>query len=110
MADGTARLAARLARQMGKVHPRDWVEVYESHTPFEWALQLALERIEPWGDERADLRMGFAVARLWLKDRESVSDDDVEAVAREFASYLQVQGPAEEQADLKALQRMKGGR
>lgn len=49
-------MAARLARAMGRVHPMDWVEVYESHTPYEWLLQKCLAVVDPWGDERADLR------------------------------------------------------
>lgn len=115
MQDGTARLAARLARQMGKIHPWDWVAVYESHTPFEWSLQLALERAEPWGEERADLRIGFAVARLYLKDHPSASDDDLESLARSFSRYLECDAPPEEKADLQALdrmerERMEGGR
>lgn len=34
----------------------EWVEVYESHTPYEWALQQCLEIVDPWGDDREDLR------------------------------------------------------
>lgn len=33
-----------------------WVEVFESHTPNEWAYQLALSVVDPWGDARDDLR------------------------------------------------------
>ena len=49
-------MAARLARAMGRVLPRDWVDVYESHTPYEWQLQKILAVVDPWGDDRADLR------------------------------------------------------
>jgi len=34
----------------------DWVEVYESHTPYEWQQQVAASVVDPWGDDRADLR------------------------------------------------------
>lgn len=50
------RLAARLARAAGRVHPQDWLSFYESHTPFEWQLQETLAVVDPWGDERDDLR------------------------------------------------------
>jgi len=33
-----------------------WVEVYESHTPYEWLVQQVLAAVDPWGDERADIR------------------------------------------------------
>lgn len=50
------RLAARLARATGRVHPQDWLTLYESHTPFEWQLQEVLAVVDPWGDDRDDLR------------------------------------------------------
>jgi hypothetical protein len=53
------RLAARLAREAGGVHPSDWIAVYESHTPLEWMVQLCLSYVDPWGDDRADLRAAF---------------------------------------------------
>jgi hypothetical protein len=34
----------------------DWVAVYESHTPYEWIVQTVLNIVDPWGDDRADLR------------------------------------------------------
>jgi hypothetical protein len=46
-----------LARAAGKVLPLDWVEVYEAHTPSEWAHQVALSIVDPWGDDRGDMRM-----------------------------------------------------
>jgi len=37
----------------------DWVEVYESHTPYEWQVQRALAIVDPWGDDRDDLRLAI---------------------------------------------------
>lgn len=34
----------------------EWVEVYESHTPYEWLVQQVLAALDPWGDDRADMR------------------------------------------------------
>lgn len=45
-----------LARSEGKTHPLAWVEVWESHTPYEWMLQEVLAVVEPWGERRADIR------------------------------------------------------
>lgn len=50
------RLAARLADKAGLIHPMDWLKVYGSHTPHEWALQKARAAADPWGDDRADWR------------------------------------------------------
>ena len=33
-----------------------WVEIYESHTHYEWRVQKALSIVDPWGDDRADQR------------------------------------------------------
>lgn len=49
-------MAARLARASGRVHPKEWVEIYESHTPYEWLMQRTLAAVDPWGDDRDDLR------------------------------------------------------
>lgn len=34
----------------------DWVRVYDSHTLYEWTVQTALNIVDPWGDDRADMR------------------------------------------------------
>jgi hypothetical protein len=46
----------KLARVKGLVHPLDAIKVYEDHTPYEWRLQECLAAVDPWGDDRADLR------------------------------------------------------
>lgn len=53
------RLAARLARAMNQTHPQAWIDVYESHNPYEWMVQKCLAAVDPWGDERADLRAAY---------------------------------------------------
>jgi hypothetical protein len=40
----------------GKCHPQAWVEIYESHTPYEWKLQRARAIVDPWGVDRDDRR------------------------------------------------------
>ena len=51
----------------------DWVEVYESHTPYEWRVQQILAVIDPWGDDRADLRAAHTT--LWSTPGEFDRDE-----------------------------------
>lgn len=32
------------------------MDVYESHTEYEWLVQKVLAKVDPWGDDRADMR------------------------------------------------------
>ena len=78
-------MAARLAREMGRVHPKDWVEVYESHTPYEWLLQKCLAVVDPWGDERADLR-----AAVHTMARTPSGDFDRNEMMDSLIGYLKI--------------------
>lgn len=57
---------------MGLVHPRDWIRVYESHTPYEWKVQVALSIVDPWGDDRADRRAALNTIKAHPIDDEAI--------------------------------------
>lgn len=107
IADGTLRLAARLARQAGLIHPRDWVAVYESHSPYEWALQEVLARVEPWGDERADLRQAVSTAALLLNGVD-VSEEERGAAVIGLANYLKINEPEQEVVSAATMRKALG--
>jgi hypothetical protein len=83
--DPTLLLAARLARAAGRVHPSDWIKVYESHTPYEWMVQVCLARIvDPWGDDRADWRAAInTVNSIPLSE-----DDDPQKIFSGLRNYI----------------------
>lgn len=53
MKDRVARWFAKVARSVGRL---DFDVFYTEMTPYEIAVQQALWSIEPWGDDRDDLR------------------------------------------------------
>lgn len=81
MADDDARLAIRLARAAGLVHPRDWIKLYESHNEYEWALQQLLALLDPWGDERADFRAAVNTATQIASQQ---TEPDMDAMLRQI--------------------------
>ena len=48
----------------------DWVEIYEAHTPYEWAMQKMLMLVDPWGDVVLD--MGGEMAGLGFAEIDPV--------------------------------------
>lgn len=109
MDDETVRLAARLARQAGMIHPLDWVKVYESHTPYEWSLQVALNAVEPWGEDRADLREARNTAFLIGTNRtEPMPDDDFHELLKSLARYLKIHQEPEKVVSAKMLRAALG--
>jgi len=87
----------RLARHEGKTHPRAWVEVFDSHTLYEWQLQVALDELEPLGDKRDDLRIGWlAAVFLAANSTEKKSPRELENIARSFAQYMRIMNPDED--------------
>lgn len=87
----------RLARQRGLNHPREWVEFFESHTRYEWALQVALDKIEPCGERRDDLRAAWlAVAIIANNGMAEMTERQAKAKANAIANYLAIMNPPEE--------------
>lgn len=50
-----------------------WVEVFESHTTYEWIVQEALSIVDPWGDDRADLRAEANTFAMVAPSEETIS-------------------------------------
>ena len=45
------------------------MDVFESHSPYEWAVQRAMETVDPWGDKRADERAAWNTMHLIQSNR-----------------------------------------
>jgi len=110
MDDETTRLAARLARQEGQTHPLAWVQLWLNHTPYEWAVQVALCGVEPWGDERADIREARNAAHLIAAIRRDMplSDDEFRELQRGLARYLKCDPELEEVLGPQAMRQALG--
>lgn len=90
MEDGEARFARRLGAQFGILK---WWTIKDMHTPWEWALQMIADRIEPLGDRRADLREAAGIAQLAQCIVTGVLPEDL---AENCKNYLEVHQPPEE--------------
>ena len=97
MSDEDARLAAKLARQCGMYHPKDWVKVYNSHSPYEWLLQVGLSKVDPWGDDRADQRAATMAANLILSQVSAENAPDYHQLIESLRNYLPVNQPSDEE-------------
>ena len=58
--------------------------MFESHTPYEWKVQRALMIVDPWGDERADMRAAYNTLAT-----SPVADEDGEMLAA-LLGYLKI--------------------
>ena len=88
----------RLARQRGLNHPQDWVRVFDSHTSYEWDLQLALDKIEPCGERRDDMRMAWLATAIIANNRtEKMSERELKNLADAIAHYLVLMNPVEDE-------------
>lgn len=88
-----------LARQEGKTHIRDAVKIFESHTNYEWLLQIALNEIGVSGNRREDLRMGWLAAAIIANDpmrTEPISSHKLKNIAAACASYMNFLDPDKE--------------
>lgn len=61
MRDDESRFCAELARSVGRL---DWWNIKAEHTPYQWACQIAMYRVAPWGERRADRRAAFNTASM----------------------------------------------
>lgn len=87
----------RLARHEGKTHPRSWVELFDSHTLYEWNLQIALDTIEPVGEKRDDIRIGWLASIIVaVNSAEQKTAREIKNMAESFAHYLRLRYPDED--------------
>ena len=82
----------------------DWVEVYESHTPYEWLMQKILAVVDPWGDDRADLRA--AVNTMPGLD---TGDADRSEIMQSLIGYLKINERQEQDAGPAGVRMMLEG-
>lgn len=79
----------------------DWVEVYESHTPYEWLVQQVLAVVDPWGDDRDDLRAAVnTMAAI------PAGDFDRNEFRESLRSYLKINEQPEESVGPAGLRMM----
>ena len=94
----------KLCRLAGKNHPSDWLEFYESHTPYEWQLQWAAAIVEQFGEGRADNRAKGQALYAKATDLESL-----EAALQLMSTYPddEPQDPHEIPVDHEILAELK---
>lgn len=75
----------------------DWWRIKDEHTPFEWACQVARSIVEPWGDERDDLRAAWNTLKL-MQFGEKPTDEELAGILDNLRFYLKsnVPPPVEE--------------
>lgn len=88
---------------MGRIHPKDWIEVYESHTPVEWFYQKSLAVIDPWGDDRDDIRAAMNTMAVMPPG----DYDRTEAFA-DLVHYLKIDQPTETHGPAAMRQLLEG--
>lgn len=95
MTDEEARFAFKLARLMNRVG--DWWNIKGEHTPYEWAMQQAMFLVEPYGEDRADLRAAHNTIAMCLAQASAMPSEEVIAeVENALRFYLQCNQPEEE--------------
>lgn len=108
MTDDEARFAAELARSVGRF---DWWNIKAEHTSYEWAAQIALYSVSPYGDRRTDLRNAYHTAHMIVSNRTKQPEtEEFREMLFALMSYLQCdqRDPAEEQIDESALAMIRG--
>jgi len=81
-----------LARSVGRL---DFDNVYYEMSPFEWSVHQALAVIEPWGEDRADLRAAVNTVRHLIANSNEPSEDAIEEELRSLSGYLRINRPPE---------------
>jgi hypothetical protein len=75
----------RLALAVGRT---DWQNLAKEHTPYELAVWRAYERIEPFGERRADMRMALQTLSLIQSTRtRSMSGSDMKELLSALTNY-----------------------
>lgn len=93
--------ARRLARSVGRL---DWWNVYDEHTDYQWACQVAAEQVDPTGDARADLRAAHCTANLMaMQASEPIQPEEFSEMCQALAAYLAVAADYEDADDLRAV-------
>lgn len=106
MRDGEARFAADLARSVGRL---DWWNIKAEHTPYEWACQIAMYQVNPFGDRRADMRAAVSTTNQIIASAASkLPPSDVQSLFVSIRDYLKCnEENDEEEVDFEALRKVK---
>ena len=68
----------------------DWWRIKSLHTPYEWALQIAMQSVEPIGEDRADLRAAVNTANLIVSQSTDVTNEQATSLIESMRGYLRV--------------------
>jgi len=107
MRDEEARFAADLARSCGRY---DWWNIKNEHTPFEWACQIAMAQVNPFGERRADIRAATNTTnQIVSAPGVKIQAADAQELFRQIRDYLKCyEQTDDEEIDLQALRKVKG--
>lgn len=107
MRDEEARFCADLARSCGRF---DWWNIKNEHTPFEWACQLAMYQVNPFGDRRADIRAATNTTnQIVATPGVKIQAADAQELFRQVRDYLKCyEQNDDEDFDPQALRKVKG--
>ncbi len=73
------------------------MEFFESCNNYEWLLLQALERVEPWGEDRADLRAAFNTSQIIASNRaEKMTNREFNKLFLSITKYLKCHFPDED--------------
>lgn len=81
-----------MARSVGRL---DFDNVYYELSPYEWSVHQALFVVEPWGEDRADLRAAVNTVRHLLENSSEASDEVIQDEIQNLAGYLKINKPPE---------------
>lgn len=106
MRDGEARFAADLARSVGRL---DWWNIKAEHTPYEWACQIAMYQVNPFGDRRADMRAAVNTTnQIIASSAAKIPSEDVQTLFLAIRDYLKCNEDSDdEEVDFEALRKVK---
>lgn len=104
MSDPEARFAAEFGRSVNRA---DWWQLRKEHTPFQWAVQQTLASVQPYGEQRADMRAAMMTANLMaMQSTKPIPDDEFAAMVDSLRSYLKDESDYEDVVDIEAARRI----
>lgn len=89
MKDGEARFAFKIALL---VHRYDFWNIRDEMSAYEWAMLKAMFLVEPWGEDRADIRAQVNTNYLCAAQGAQLDDDDLSRLR----FYLKANAPKDE--------------
>ena len=93
---------------MGRAIGRfDWWNIKDEHTAWEWAAQLAMYEVCPFGERRQDVRSGYHTAQIVASHSVDLKQDDFESMVTGLIDYLPCDQDQSDKVDMDALKRMK---